>query len=350
MPRTTRARPLTRRRAAMGGDARGAEDPSDDEYEHVSYLGQGSFGRVALVRRKSDGEPLVVKTLLLHRETMTREDLFNAENEVEVLRLVAGHLNVTNLVDARRAPDGRHFRIVQEHCDEGTLDHRIAAWRGGSAVAWDEHDVLHLFSQLCLAVRYLHALDVLHRDIKPANVMLARLPRGAARDDADVLVVKLGDFGLSRVLAPGAEAHAHVGTPHYLSPEIVEGRGYDHRSDVWALGCCLHEALVGRRPFESQTRSSRDELRLAIARGEYERVPVERAGGQLRRLVDRCLSYAPEDRPGVEEILKTSCVRAAGRKFRELARRAGVDPGEDPWAGADSAERRGSEADERDSF
>ena len=44
----------------MGGDARGAEDPSDDEYEHVSYLGQGSFGRVALVRRKSDGEPLVV--------------------------------------------------------------------------------------------------------------------------------------------------------------------------------------------------------------------------------------------------------------------------------------------------
>lgn len=335
----------------MGDDARDAELPSDDEYEHVSYLGQGSFGRVALVRRKSDGEPLVVKTLLMHHETMTREDLFNAENEVEVLRLVAGHLNVTNLVDARRAPDGRHFRIVQEHCDEGTLDDRIAAWRGGSvSAAWDEHDVLHIFSQLCLAVRHLHALNVLHRDIKPANVMLARLPRGAAPADAVVLVVKLGDFGLSRVLAPGAEAHAHVGTPHYVSPEIVEGRGYDHRSDVWALGCCLHEALVGRRPFESQTRMSRDELRLAIARGEHERVPVERAGGRLRRLVDRCLSYAPEDRPSLEEILETRCVRTAGKKFRELALRAGVDPGEDPWAGADEAGRRGSDAGERDSF
>ena len=332
----------------MGGDARGAEDPSDDEYEHVSYLGQGSFGRVALVRRKSDGEPLVVKTLLLHRETMTREDLFNAENEVEVLRLVAGHLNVTNLVDARRAPDGRHFRIVQEHCDEGTLDHRIAAWRGGSAVAWDEHDVLHLFSQLCLAVRYLHALDVLHRDIKPANVMLARLPRGAARDDADVLVVKLGDFGLSRP-RPGAEAHAHVGTPHYLSPEIVEGRGYDHRSDVWALGCCLHEALVGRRPFESQTRSSRDELRLAIARGVR-----ARARGARGRAVASVGGSMSQLRAGGS----TGCggdsedeLRAGGGKKVSRARAArGVDPGEDPWAGADSAERRGSEADERDSF
>ena len=201
----------------MGGDARGAEDPSDDEYEHVSYLGQGSFGRVALVRRKSDGEPLVVKTLLLHRETMTREDLFNAENEVEVLRLVAGHLNVTNLVDARRAPDGRHFRIVQEHCDEGTLDHRIAAWRGGSAVAWDEHDVLHLFSQLCLAVRYLHALDVLHRDIKPANVMLARLPRGARARPTPTFSSSNSATSASLASSPPARRRTRTWAPRTIS-------------------------------------------------------------------------------------------------------------------------------------
>ena len=103
-------------------------------------------------------------------------------------------------------------------------------------------------------------------------------------------------------------------------------------------------ALVGRRPFESQARLWPDGPAIE---GEYERVPVERAGGQLRRLVDRCLSCAPRiDR--VWRILKTSCVRAAGRKFRELARHAGWIRGGSVGS-ADSAERRGSGAAE-DSF
>jgi len=72
--------------------------------------------------------------------------------------------------------------------------------------------------------------------------------------------------------------------------------------------CCLYEMLMGKRPFDSGSKD-RQKLRLAIAQGQYERVPTERCGGQLRRLVEKCLSYMPEDRPSVSEILEVGPMR-----------------------------------------
>uniref|UniRef100_A0A7S0SVZ2 Protein kinase domain-containing protein n=1 Tax=Mantoniella antarctica TaxID=81844 RepID=A0A7S0SVZ2_9CHLO len=146
----------------------------------------------------------------------------------------------------------------------------------------------------------------------------------AAVKFAPLFLVKLGDFGLSVQLKPGSKASTYGGTPHYISPEIVEGRPYEFPTDVWALGCCLYEMLMGKRPFDSGSKD-RQKLRLAIAQGQYERVPTERCGGQLRRLVEKCLSYMPEDRPSVSEILEVSCVRNTVRDFRErLAEAAAV--------------------------
>lgn len=82
---------------------------------------------------------------------------------------------------------------------------------------------------------------VLHRDLKPGNVFFD------AEDN-----VKLGDFGLSRLLGDESLfALTHVGTPYYMSPELIEEQRYDERSDIWAAGCVLYEMLALRAPFEA---------------------------------------------------------------------------------------------------
>ena len=99
-----------------------------------------------------------------------------------------------------------------------------------------------------------HGAGVIHRDLKPANIFLS------ARDDG-LLTVKLVDFGISKVIAadqaerddpkrPITRLGSAVGTPQYMSPEQAQGQPIDHRTDVWALGCCLYEMLSGKQAYE----------------------------------------------------------------------------------------------------
>src|SRR5436190_17209126 len=101
---------------------------------------------------------------------------------------------------------------------------------------------LGIMRQLAAALRCAAGLHLVHRDIKPENVLLA--PRGEA---------KLADFGLCRDVAPGAPRRTHagaiLGTPLYMSPEQVEGKPADARSDLYSLGATCYHLLAGRPPF-----------------------------------------------------------------------------------------------------
>lgn len=83
---------------------------------------------------------------------------------------------------------------------------------------------------------------ILHRDLKPGNVFL---------DGSNN--VKLGDFGLSRIMGQESiYAQTHVGTPYYMSPELIEGAKYNEKSDIWSAGCVIYELAALRAPFEAQ--------------------------------------------------------------------------------------------------
>ena len=102
--------------------------------------------------------------------------------------------------------------------------------------------VLDWFLQICLAVKYCHSKRLLHRDIKTQNIFLTSTG-----------VVKLGDFGISRILQNTFDcAHTFVGTPYYLSPELVQEKPYNTQSDVWAMGVVLYELLAHRHPFNAK--------------------------------------------------------------------------------------------------
>lgn len=127
---------------------------------------------------------------------------------------------------------------MTEYCPNGDLK-RYLKKRSGLL---NESVILDIFVQVCEGLGYLHQKRILHRDIKTANIFF----------DED-FKVRIGDFGIAKVLGQKTRfAQSMIGTPYYISPEMLNGEPYDHKNDVWALGCLLYEMCKKRQPFKSE--------------------------------------------------------------------------------------------------
>ena len=102
--------------------------------------------------------------------------------------------------------------------------------------------ILDWFIQIALALKHVHDNNILHRDLKTQNIFVTKQN-----------IIKLGDFGIAKVLSTGKEfAKTVIGTPYSLSPEICEDEPYNQKSDIWALGCVLYELTTLKHAFEGQ--------------------------------------------------------------------------------------------------
>ena len=127
------------------------------------------------------------------------------------------------------------------YADGGDLSDKIKEKKASTAGCFSEDEVMAIFVQICLALKYVHARKVLHRDLKAQNVFLTQAG-----------IVKLGDFGVAKVLeSTFAQAKTQIGTPFYLSPEICKGESYERKSDIWSLGVILYEMLAMKVPFQA---------------------------------------------------------------------------------------------------
>ena len=94
-----------------------------------------------------------------------------------------------------------------------------------------EEEIMNWMIQIFIAIEYIHSQKIIHRDIKASNIFLSSIE-----------IVKLGDFGISRVLENSMEAAITVvGTPFYMSPELCQNKPYTMKADIWSLGCLLYE-------------------------------------------------------------------------------------------------------------
>ena len=174
----------------------------------------------------------------------------------------------------------------------GDLQRRIKDQRGRP---FSENQILDWFTQICLGMKHIHDRKVIHRDLKGQNIFMTT--RG---------FVKIGDLGIAKVLQQTLQkARTCVGTPYYLSPEIVQSQPYTFSTDVWSMGVMLYEMCTLRPPFDAP---SLHMLSMKIVRGAYTPVSSNFSQG-LRNLIRDCLQVTPSRRPTVNAILKLSIIQ-----------------------------------------
>ncbi|NOR15099.1 MAG: protein kinase, partial [Candidatus Aminicenantes bacterium] len=204
-------------------------------YQIVEELGRGGMGRIYKAVDNEVGEKIALK-LIKPEISADKDTIERFRNELKFARKVR-HKNVCQMFDLNRERDT--YFITMEYVAGEDLKNMIRMTkRLGVSTALD------IAFQICEGLAEAHKQDVIHRDLKPNNIMLDREGN-----------VRIMDFGIARSLKGKGRTGVGVifGTPEYMSPEQVEAKEVDQRSDIYSLGVILYEMVTGRLPFEADT-------------------------------------------------------------------------------------------------
>jgi serine/threonine protein kinase len=263
-------------------------------YEVVSLLGAGGMGEVYRARDSRLDRDVALKivrpVLAADPELMAR-----LEREARVLATLS-HPHIAAIYGIEDVPDhadvGAGARaLVLELVGGETLAERLAR-AGAPGIGLPVAEAIEIASQIVSALDSAHERGIIHRDLKPANVKLT-----------DDQIVKVLDFGLAKTtsspeasvtITSASRDGAMLGTPAYMSPEQVRGRGVDKRSDIWAFGCVVYELLTGRAAFARATIA--DTISAILSdEPDWSALPID-TPAPLRHLLQLCLTKDPRRR------------------------------------------------------
>lgn len=255
-------------------------------------LGRGCFATVYKATRRSDGLQVAVK--VVDKARLDTETASLLQNELEVLRAVSEHPGIVTLLDSIETDE--HMYFVMEYVDGGPLLDRIVL-RG----SFSENDARILLRATLLTLEFLADLGCVHRDIKPENILVDNYSKAWP--------AKLTDFGLSAKMQPDELLYKTLGTPLFVAPEILNGRGYDSACDIWSLGVVLYLVLCGYPPFPYGTPSLLIE---AIVAGAYSFPAPEwdAVSGDAKDALRRMMEVDPAKRITPTEALAHPWFRA----------------------------------------
>ena len=295
------------------------------DFEPRFALGRGQFGVVYLMQHRKDPTQKAVdkRVQLLGLSEEQRVQTFK---EIKLLAnlqheyIVRYYHSWESEEDATKdgAAPTRTLHILMEYCDGGGLDEFLVEQKNTFHVPlWVKPEGLRKVRgwllQLVSALVYIHERRIIHRDLKTANVLLT----GAACETA-----KLGDFGISREMSTQTNfAKTAVGTPYYLSPELITSAGYDGRADVWSIGIIIYELITFHRPFHGENIA---QLAMAVTRKQPKELPAE-APQDLVELTKRCLKKEKTTRPTSAELLHSEPLLTWARLLKEAPPDATVD-------------------------
>ena len=255
-----------------------------NDFQIISKLGEGAYSTVFKVKRVVDNQIYALKKVKLLN--LSEKEKENSLNEVRILASVKSNF-VVSYKEAFFDEKDNTLCIVMEFADRGDLYQKIVAHKK-SAKFFEESDIWRIFIQLVKGLKALHDLKILHRDMKSANVFL--FSNGCA---------KLGDLNVSKVARRGL-GYTQTGTPYYASPEVWKDKPYDHKSDVWSLGCVLYEMITLKPPFRAKDMEG---LFNKVCKGQYNRIP-DRFSDDLFKIVQYLLQVNSIQRPSCEQILQ----------------------------------------------
>lgn len=204
----------------------------------LKILGRGAFGIVYLAEDPKIGRLVALKTIS-PEQGLTKEEEADYKAKIMQEAQSAGkliHPNIVTIFDVFEFQQNTY--IAMEYLDGLPLDKYLQKNKTIPA-----ETIIDFMAQCLDGLSYAHKNKIIHRDLKPSNIMIVK----------DTLA-KITDFGLAkRAGAPHSQEGFLVGTPHYMSPEQIDGKPLDGRSDIFSLGVILYELLTRNRPFEGET-------------------------------------------------------------------------------------------------
>ncbi|XP_068633832.1 ribosomal protein S6 kinase 2 beta [Battus philenor] len=214
----------------------GHEKADPSQFELLKVLGEGSFGKVFLVRKVSGADTGTLYAMkVLKKATLKVRDRERTKMERNIL-VEMGHPFIVKLHYAFQTA-GKLYLIL-DFLRGGDLFSRLS-----KEVMFTEEDVKFYLAELALALEHVHKLGIIYRDLKPENILL----------DADGHIA-LTDFGLSKLPPSSDKAYSFCGTVEYMAPEVVNRRGHTFAADWWSFGVLMFEMLTGNLPFHGSTR------------------------------------------------------------------------------------------------
>jgi len=209
----------------------------DIEYDFnmMEEIGNGSFGSVYKAFEVHQKKNYAVKTVC--KEVLLKEtsSLKNFTKEIEILRKI-NHPNVTKLHKVYESEDSVH--LILDYAPQGDLFQRLK-----EAGEFSERESIEFIKTLLTTLRYLHSKGIAHRDIKPENILMC------STNNYDI---KVSDMGLACKKAENDKS-LKCGSPGYTAPEILKGRKYNYKVDIFSVGILLYVVLSGCTPFYGDT-------------------------------------------------------------------------------------------------
>lgn len=216
----------------------------DYEYGQSDLIGHGAFALVFKGREKITKHPVAVKQILLKNIPGKLSNI--RQKEIAILKDLK-HPNIVQLYDYHETSS--EIYLIMEFCNGGDLADYLHDKKTLS-----EDSIRHLSRHIAGALKVIHEQHIIHRDIKPQNLLLSfqTSKTGSLARQFRNATIKLADFGFARYLSGADMAGTLCGSPLYMAPEILLGRRYDSKADMWSTGTILYQCLTGNAPFTAR--------------------------------------------------------------------------------------------------
>ncbi|KAJ3767949.1 kinase-like domain-containing protein [Lentinula raphanica] len=299
-------------KAAAGG-AHAFDLPSDPKvlgpWIIGECVGKGASGRVKIAKHRYTNQLAAVKILprapldssrnsITTQEAKTKKHSLGIEREITMMKLM-NHPNILRIYDVYEGP--KELFLVLEYVEGGELfDYLVNRGR------LPEPDAICFFKQIIYGLNYAHTFSIIHRDLKPENILISSLSPPS---------IKIVDWGMAAFAPPSLQLETSCGSPHYASPEIVNGYKYTgNATDIWSCGVILYALLTGRLPFDDK------DVKVLLGKvkvGKYEMPSyIDRSAQDL---LSKMLVINVKERITIPEILAHPWLNTSPAALRQMS-------------------------------
>jgi serine/threonine-protein kinase ULK/ATG1 len=261
-----------------------------DNYVLERVIGKGQYGEVFKGYKKDTNEDVAIKAV--NRKNLKGKFYELLENEIKVLRS-CNNVNIIKLYDIKKTQN--NIYLMLEYCNEGDLMQYLKK-RGKLT----EEETIEFFIQILNAFKTLVKNKIMHRDFKLANILKHNG------------IIKIADFGFAKILGDDAFTTTMLGSPLNMAPEILGGKDYNSKADIWSIGTCVYELLFGKPPY---TAKNIVELLQKIQKTPFALPPTTKISPVLEDVLKKMLVFNPDERIDWDDLFNHKITKLMEEKI-----------------------------------